>query len=295
MASIPGRHDEVKNFVNKFLSLHGVGRKARLDLECHGGQLWVSLHAELGEQPGQAVPLLPQHGAVPATCQTKPSPLRRRRRKGGRPCREARRARRVLATFLSLPFYLHEADETLVVDPVPAPALNSAEAAEANSISAEVEEMDTTPPPPPSPPATSLHASNDEEAVVRRHACRERDARQSLALSETESPPAMTSTSRKKSHVASPAAMPAETTLGCESPDSRCNDISLPSTRERSYSMPSPSPPQLQPDPGVPNWLLLLIERREAGEERREEKRRAAEEKREEKRRAAEEKSFKSS
>ena len=74
MASIPGCHDEVKNFVNKFLSLHGVGRKARLNLDCHNGQLWVSLHTKLGEQPGQAVPLLPQHGAAPAPRQTKPPP-----------------------------------------------------------------------------------------------------------------------------------------------------------------------------------------------------------------------------
>ena len=83
MASTPGRHDEVHNFVRKLLSLHGAGRKARLNLDCLGGQLWVTLHAKLGEQPGQAVPLLPQHGAVNATCQTKPTP-RRRRRKGGR-------------------------------------------------------------------------------------------------------------------------------------------------------------------------------------------------------------------
>ena len=118
---------------------------------------------------------------------------------------------------------------------------------------------------PPSTPATSLHVSDDEEAAARRHACRERDARQSLALSETDSPPAMTSTSRKKSHVASPAAMPAETTLGCESPDSRCNDISLPSTRERSNSMPSPSPPQLPEVPNwePPNWLLQHFEEEE--------------------------------
>ena len=66
MASTPGRHDEVHNFVRKLLSLHGAGRKARLNLDCHGGELWVTLHAELGEQLGQAVPLLPQHGPVPA-------------------------------------------------------------------------------------------------------------------------------------------------------------------------------------------------------------------------------------
>ena len=206
MASIPGRHDEVKNFVNKFLSLHGAGRKARLNLDCHGGQLWVSLHAELVEQPGQAVPLLPQHGAAPATRQTKPTPTRHRHRKGGRPCREARRARRVLATFLSLPFYLQEADETPMVDPVSTPALHSAETVEAFSNSAEVVDMDTMPAPPHSTPATPLHVSDDEEADARRHACRERDARQSLARSENdcESPdsrpePAVPSTPIKSS------------------------------------------------------------------------------------------------
>ena len=46
--------------------------------------------------------------------------------------------------------------------------------------------MDTMPAPPHSTPATSLHVSDDEEAATRRHAWRERDARQSLALSETE-------------------------------------------------------------------------------------------------------------
>ena len=151
MASTPGRHDEVHNFVRKFLSLHGAGRKARLNLDCHGGQLWVSLHAELGEQPGQAAPLLPQHGVVLATHQTKPPPRRRRPRKGGRSCREAHRARRVLATFLALPFYRYEADKTLV-DPTPSPSTETVESEP--SPSAAVVDMDTSFPSTP-PPATS--------------------------------------------------------------------------------------------------------------------------------------------
>ena len=220
-------HDEVHNFVRKLLSLHGAGRRARLNIDCHGGQLWVSLHAELGEQPGQAVPLLPQHGAVPATRQTKPTP-RRRRRKGGRPCREARRARRVLATFPHLPFYLDEADETPLVNPTHAPALHSAETVEAHSNSAEVVDMDILPPQPFFTPATSSLVSDDEEAAARRHACKERDARQSLALIDTDSPPDM-------------AAMPAEKMLGCESQDSRGDDIDIdvfsPVSREGSNSL----------------------------------------------------------
>ena len=101
--------------------------------------------------------------------------------------------------------------------------------------SAEVVDIDTTPP-PPSTPATSLHVSDDEEAAARRHACRERDARESLALSETDSPPTLTSTSRKKSRVASPAAMPAETMLECESPDFRDIDNFFPAPREAKSS-----------------------------------------------------------
>ena len=149
MASIPGRHDEVRNFVNKFLNLHGAGRKARLNLDCHGEQLWVSLHVQLGEQLGQGAPLLPnpKTGVVRTPGQTKPPP-RRRRRKGGKPCREARRARRVLATFFDLPFHCREADETPIVDQAPAPALDSAEIVEDNSNSAEEADMDITPMPP---------------------------------------------------------------------------------------------------------------------------------------------------
>ena len=213
MASIPGRHDEVQSFVRKFLNLHGAGRDARLNLDSHGGQLWVSLHAKLGEQPGQAVPLFPHHGAVPARRQTKSPPLsRRRHRNGGRPSREARRARRVLATFLSLPFYLCEADETPAVNH--APALHSAETVEVNSNAAELVDVDTTPTLPPSHTPAPLHIRNDDtmEAAARRHACRERDARQSLALSEPDAPP-----------IESPAAVPvryeAETMLDGGSPD----------------------------------------------------------------------------
>ena len=69
------------------------------------------------------------------------------------------------------------------------PALHSAEIVEANSNSAEVE-METTPALPSSHTATPLHTRNDEaeEAAAQRHACRERDARQSLALSDPDVP-----------------------------------------------------------------------------------------------------------
>ena len=263
MASIPGRHDEVRNFVNKFLNLHGAGRKARLNLDCHGEQLWVSLHVQLGEQLGQGAPLLPnpKPGVVRTPGQTKPPP-RRRRRKGGRPCREARRARRVLATFLALPFHCSETDETSNVDPAPAPALHSTEIVEANPNSAEAVDMDTTPT-PPSTPATPHHVSDDEEAAARRHACRERDARQSLALSESDFP-LKTSTRTKTICDISTTAMPAETMLGCESPDFDI-DISIPSTRESLNSLPSPSPSEQPPryDPRTlePFRQLLGIDR----------------------------------
>ena len=164
------RHNEVHNFIRKFFGLHEAGRKARLNLNCHGGQLWVSLHAELSEQPSQAVPLLPKQGAVPATHQTQPPCCCR---KGGRPCREARRARRVLATFTSLTFYDCEASEP-PVDLVPAHTLHSAETVETDF--AEVVALATPP----------QHVSHEEEATARRQACRERDARQSLAMSEEE-------------------------------------------------------------------------------------------------------------
>ena len=107
--------------------------------------------------------------------------------------------------------------------------------------------MDTTPS-PPSTPATSEHVDNDEEATARRHACKERDARQSLALSESDFPPLKTSTRRKKLRVQSTTAMPAETMLGCESSDSRDIDISIFSTRESSSSLPSPSSSKQPPN-----------------------------------------------
>ena len=261
MASIPGRHDEINSFVGKFLSLQGAGRKARLILDCQDGQLWVSLHVHLGEQLGQGVHLHPnpKPGAVRTPRQTKPPP-RRRRRKGGRPCREARRARRVLATFLALPFHCSETDEAPIVDPAPAPALHSAEIVEANSNSAAAVDMETTPS-PPSTPATSDHVDNDEEATARRHECKERDARQSLALSESDFPPLKTSTRRKKLRVKSTTAMPAETMLGRESSDSRDIDISISSTRESSSSLPSPSSSKQPPERGeitifeVDSWI----------------------------------------
>ena len=107
----------------------------------------------------------------------------------------------MLATFLDLPFHCAEADKTQIVDQAPAPALDSAEIVEANSNPAEAVDMETTPS-PPSTPATPNHVSDDEEATARRHACKERDARQSLALSESDFPPLKTSTRRKKTREA---------------------------------------------------------------------------------------------
>ena len=169
MASIPGYHDEVHNFLCKFLSLHEAGQKARFNVDNHGGQLWISLNVQLGEHPGQSVPLLPQHGAASATRQSKAPPHQPHRRKVGRPCREALRARRVLSTFLSLPFHCCKADETQVVDN----AQSSAEIVETISRSAEVVDMGAL----PSLPTTLFQASNakEEEAAVWRHACKERD------------------------------------------------------------------------------------------------------------------------
>ena len=162
----------------------------------------------------------------------------------------------MLATFPHLPFHLHEAAETQMVDPAPTSVLHSTEIVEANPTSAEEAEMDTIPPPPPSTPATSLHISDDEETAARRYACRERDARQSLALSETDFPPLKTSTRRKKIRDKSTTAMPAETMLECESPDSRDIDIdiSISSTRESSNSLQSPSSSKQPLGRGVWRW-----------------------------------------
>ena len=103
-----------------------------------------------------------------------------------------------------------------MVDPAPIFVLHSAETVGENSDSAEEVDMDTTPlllptmelgaEMPPSTPATSSLASDNKEAAVRPHACKERDARQSLALSDNDS----------TQDIASPPAMPAETMLGCD-------------------------------------------------------------------------------
>ena len=120
----------------------------------------------------------------------------------------------MLQTFLSLPFYLCEADETPVVDN--APALHSTETVEVNSNAAELVDMDTMPTLPPSHTAAPLHIRNDdtkgEEAATRRHACRERDAGQSLALSEPDAPPI-------ESSAAVPVRSEAEMMLDGDSPD----------------------------------------------------------------------------
>jgi len=228
MASIPGRHDEVNNFVCKFLSLQGAGRKARLNLDCQDGQLWVSLNVQLGEQPGQGVQLLPnpKPGAVRTPRQTQPLP-RRRRRKGGRPCREARRARRVLATFLALPFYCYEADEP-PVDPTPANSIqHSAKVANPDSSSSCVVTMDAASP-PPHLPATSFHVSSDEDAVAQHQACKERDARQSLALSEGETDASPADQTQHETEVL----------LSCDSPSSNGynTDLDVISPRRESCS-----------------------------------------------------------
>ena len=161
----------------------------------------------------------------------------------------------MLATFFDLPFHCPEADETPIVDQAPAPALDSAEIVEDNANSAEEADMDISPMPPSTPP-TPHQVSGDEEPVARRHACRERDARQSLALSETEFPPLKTSTRRKKIRDKSTTAMPAETMLECESPDSRDIDIdiSISSTRESSNSLQSPSSSKQPLGRGVWRW-----------------------------------------
>ena len=113
MSPSPGLQ-EVNSFVRKFRNLHAAGWNAELRLGSHGGQLWAALGVQLGEQHSRVVPPppskpWPRH--VPVSRQTKPPT--RRCRKGGQPCREARRARRVLANFLDLPFYC-ETDETPV-------------------------------------------------------------------------------------------------------------------------------------------------------------------------------------
>ena len=155
----------------------------------------------------------------------------------------------------NLPFHCPEANETPIVDQAPAPALDSAEKVEDNANSAEEADMDISPMPPSTPP-TPHQVSGDEEPVARRHACRERDARQSLALSETGFPPLKTSTRRKKIRDKSTTAMPAETMLECESPDSRDIDIdiSISSTRESSNSLQSPSSSKQPLGRGVWRW-----------------------------------------
>ena len=63
-------HHKVFNFVNKFVNLWKSGFKAKLQVEAHAGQAWVSLQVVLG------VPYQPRHGRKPG-----PSQLRRRARR----------------------------------------------------------------------------------------------------------------------------------------------------------------------------------------------------------------------
>ena len=63
-------HNEVLNFVNKFVNLWKTGHEAKLHVDAQAGQAWVSLQVVLG------VPYQPRHGRKPG-----PSQLRRRARR----------------------------------------------------------------------------------------------------------------------------------------------------------------------------------------------------------------------
>ena len=103
MFPYPGQH-EVENFSRKFQALRCAGWDAEFNLSVRGGKQWVSLHVQVGEQ---YVPVPSTNHASP---QTRPA-FHHRHRNGGRPCRERRRARRVISTLQLLPFQL-ESEET---------------------------------------------------------------------------------------------------------------------------------------------------------------------------------------
>ena len=133
----------------------------------------------------------------------------------------------MLATFLALPFYDSEADEP-PVDPIPTnPIQHSAKIADPDASSSCAVAMDATSP-PPSHPATSYHDSSDEEAVAQRHACKERDTRQYLALSKGETDASPADQSQHE----------AEVLLSCNSPtsDGYSTDLDAISPRGESFS-----------------------------------------------------------
>ena len=94
-------HNEVLNFVNKFVNLWKTGFEAKLHVEAQAGQAWVRLHVGLGHYQ-------PQHGRKPG-----PSQLRRRAR------RAEARASQAAAQAADLP-PAHNTDEAVEASaPVP--------------------------------------------------------------------------------------------------------------------------------------------------------------------------------
>ena len=125
----PGQY-EVENFFRKFQGLRSAGWDTEFYLGVRGGKQWVSLHVQVGDQQ---LPIPPTRADYASPKSQAPS--HRRRRNGGRMCRERRRARRVITTFELLPFHF-ESEETTTDSHLP-------------SSQSSVEMVDPSPPPPP--------------------------------------------------------------------------------------------------------------------------------------------------
>ena len=69
--------DRLQDFIIKFCTEWRAGTNARMVVECHAGQAWISLHKSLGYPP-----LIPQYDRQPSQPQShrraSPSQLRRR-------------------------------------------------------------------------------------------------------------------------------------------------------------------------------------------------------------------------
>ena len=152
---------EVEDFFRKFQQLRFAGWDTEFYLGVRGGKQWVSLHVQVGDQQSHTPPSQPNYASHKSQ-----AAFHRRRRNGGRPCRERRRARRVITTLALLPFHRESEDSRLssfessveMVDPSPPHPLPSAEMVDPTPPSAEM--VDPTPSSAemvdPSPPSAEM-------------------------------------------------------------------------------------------------------------------------------------------